>query len=138
MTTTTQDTKQCLSCGSQKPLTRFRDNRKTCKDCLAEKAKEKYHTSKDFRDKRRNQNMLRLYGITLDTYNKMFAEQDGCCACCGRHQVEFTKALAIDHNHDTGEVRALLCTHCNTAYGSLNEDEERIHQLLKYHRAFTE
>ena len=124
--------KQCRSCGVQKPLTDFYKTRRTCKRCFADKANKKYHANKDIR---RDQNMRRLYGISLDTYNEMFAEQEGCCACCGRHQTNFTRALSIDHDHETGEVRALLCTHCNTAYGSLNEDEERIRQLLRYHKS---
>ena len=122
----------CRSCGVEKPLADFYKTRRTCKKCFADTAKKKYHANKDVR---RDQNMRRLYDISLDTYNKMFTEQKGCCACCGRHQTEFTRALAIDHNHATGEVRALLCTHCNTAYGSLNENEERINQLLQYHRS---
>lgn len=127
--------KQCRSCGAEKPLTDFYKTRGTCKRCYADKAKEKYYLNKDIR---RDQNMRRLYGIDLETYNRMFAEQEGKCACCGRHQTEFSRALAIDHNHETGEVRALLCTHCNTAYGSLQENEERIHQLLRYHNSFKE
>ena len=125
--------KQCRSCGAERPLERFYKGRNTCKDCFAVIANKKYHENKDIR---RDQNLRRLYGITLEDYNQMFAEQDGCCACCGRHSTEFTKRLAVDHDHETGEVRALLCTHCNTAYGSLNENEERIHQLLQYHRSF--
>ena len=127
--------KQCRSCGVEKPLERYYKARNTCKDCLAKKANEKYHANKDIR---RDQNLRRLYGITLKDYNNMFAEQEGCCACCGRHQTEFTRALAVDHCHESGQVRALLCTHCNTAYGSLEENEERIHQLLNSHRSFKE
>ena len=54
------------------------------------------------------------YGITLDEYNQMFIEQNGCCAICEKHQSEFKRALAVDHDHKTGEVRALLCLACNT------------------------
>lgn len=62
--------------------------------------------------------LQKKYGITLEDYNKMFAEQNGCCAMCGRHQSEFKRALAVDHNHITGAVRGLLCMRCNTTLGS--------------------
>jgi hypothetical protein len=123
--------KQCRSCGVAKPEERFYKGRNTCKDCHNKKANDRYHANKDTR---RDQNLRRLYGIDLEQYNQMFNEQEGCCACCGRHQVEFKRRLAVDHCHSTGRVRALLCSHCNTAYGSLEENEERIHQLLQYHR----
>ena len=125
--------KHCTSCGLEKPLERFYSNRNKCKDCHNKEANDRYHANKDLR---RDQNLRNLYGITLEEYNQMYADQEGCCACCGRHATEFTRNLAVDHDHDTGEVRALLCTHCNTAYGSLQENEERIHQLLRYHTSF--
>jgi|688.fasta_scaffold494711_2 hypothetical protein len=77
---------------------------------------------------------LKKYGMTFDDYNKMFEEQNGCCASCGDHQILFTKRLVVDHNHETGKVRALLCSNCNTALGLLKENEERILSLLEYNR----
>lgn len=81
---------------------------------------------------------LKKYGLTIDDYNRMFEEQNGCCASCGDHQTLFTKRLVVDHNHTTGKVRALLCNGCNTALGLLKEDEQRILNLLEYKRAHDE
>ena len=53
--------------------------------------------------------LLKKYGLTLRQYDDMFEEQHGCCVICGRHQSEFKQKLAVDHNHTTGKVRALLC-----------------------------
>ena len=63
--------------------------------------------------------LKRLYGITEKEYNKIFKNQKGCCAICGEHQSKQKKALNVDHNHKTGQVRSLLCTDCNWKVGIL-------------------
>lgn len=74
------------------------------------------------------------YGITLEQYNEMLNSQGGVCAVCHNPPSE-SKRLAVDHNHKTGEVRALLCSKCNCALGQLNEDPELIQALLVYIKA---
>ena len=74
----------------------------------------------------------RKYGITLDDYNRMFAEQEGRCAICKTHQCATGRVLAVDHDHVTGKVRGLLCQACNTAIGKLNDDPELIHKAAEY------
>lgn len=56
---------------------------------------------------------MRAYGITPEDYDRMDAEQDGKCAACARPPLKYR--LAVDHNHDTGKVRGLLCVPCNRA-----------------------
>jgi hypothetical protein len=56
---------------------------------------------------------LKQYGISLEIYESILIEQNYCCAICGKHQSNFKKRLAVDHNHETGEIRGLLCTGCN-------------------------
>ena len=56
---------------------------------------------------------LKRYGLTAGAYNKLLKAQHNCCAICGRHKSLFTKRLHVDHDHDTGKVRGLLCTGCN-------------------------
>lgn len=89
------------------------------------------------KDYRRNDNLKRTYGITLDDWNEMFNNQGGCCAICGKHQ-STSKRFHVDHNHTTGQVRGLLCSQCNTALGLLYEDEQIIKRTLKYIRSFKE
>lgn len=77
--------------------------------------------------------MLKLnYGIDLDTYNKMFQDQNGCCAICGRHQSEFKLSLAVDHCHLENKVRSLLCSNCNTGLGNLRDSKELLVKAIKY------
>lgn len=44
---------------------------------------------------------------------KLYDKQKGCCYICGKHESNFAKRLAVDHNHKTGRVRGLLCYRCN-------------------------
>jgi hypothetical protein len=64
----------------------------------------------------------------------MGVAQKGCCAICGVHQNERSdgKDLAVDHDHETGEVRGLLCTNCNTGIGQLQEDPEVLLKAIEY------
>lgn len=60
------------------------------------------------------------YGITPDDYDRMHEAQGGRCALC--RNSEANRRLAVDHDHKTGKVRALLCARCNTALGNLRDD----------------
>ena len=75
------------------------------------------------RSRRRRIKGLAEYGLNSAQYNKMFAEQNGRCAICGRQGSEFKRALSIDHNHKTKHVRGLLCPNCNTGLGLFGSDE---------------
>ena len=124
-------TKRCNICGKEKPLKdfwtdkRLRDGLKSqCKSCTKtgrSKIGQKEWRAKNLKRKMTNHRMLK-YGITEEDYNKMFAEQKGCCAICGKHQSEFKRTLNVDHNHITGNVRGLLCRTCNMALGGLGAD----------------
>jgi len=76
--------------------------------------------------------LLRKYNLTGADYNRMFNEQGGCCAICGKHQKDMKKKLAVDHDHETGEVRALLCGGCNTLVGRLEANPERVEKCHAY------
>lgn len=66
------------------------------------------------RDKIRSKILKYRYGITLNDYNRMFAEQNGCCKICNIHASELKVPLQVDHSHITGKVRGLLCGLCNS------------------------
>jgi len=84
-----------------------------------------------FSSKRRYQ-LKRDYGLSVDDYNAIFAEQQGKCAICGRHQQKLKKGLVVDHNHKTGEVRGLLCFRCNNGLGSFKDDIEQLRMAIIY------
>ena len=82
----------------------------------------------------KDQQLMKAYGITLENYNQMFADQAGCCYICNIHQSEFKRALAVDHCHTTGQVRGLLCLNCNTGLGSFFDDEKLLIKAIDYLR----
>jgi hypothetical protein len=71
-----------------------------------------------------------LYGISQEQYDEMVARQHGLCALCGHAPTK--NALAVDHDHDTGAVRGLLCLQCNTALGKLGDNADAIRRVLDY------
>ena len=60
----------------------------------------------------------------------MLDEQGGKCAICLRPQEG--KPLSIDHNHASGQVRALLCSNCNSAIGRFGESTEILERAAQY------
>lgn len=75
--------------------------------------------------------LQRTYKIDLDKYNSLLTEQSGVCAIC-KNECPSGKRLAVDHNHDTGEVRGLLCCKCNRGIGNLNDDLDRLRSAVVY------
>ncbi len=83
---------------------------------------------------------LRGHGLTVEQYEAMVAAQDNRCAICGNEQVGRFGRLAIDHDHQTGAVRGLLCARCNLCLGQFNDDIETMKKAIEYiekHRSFT-
>lgn len=70
------------------------------------------------------------YGIDLEEYDRMLKAQNGVCAICSK-TCKSGKSLAVDHCHETGKVRGLLCGKCNTGIGLL-ENEERMIKAIEY------
>ena len=66
---------------------------------------------------------LRSYGLTPESYDAMFKSQSGACAIC-RGQNLNGERLAVDHDHKTGTVRALLCQKCNKGIGLFNDSPD--------------
>lgn len=89
-------------------------------------------------EKIRDKELLKKYGITLDDWNRMYKEQNGVCKICGKPETKIdrrlgiVRRLAVDHCHDTGKVRGLLCTECNQAIGLLHHDPKIIKSALEY------
>lgn len=101
--------KRCATCGETKPLTEFhkagkRGHHGYCKPCYNARPK------KRIRPKHRTDQQLRArYGITLEQRDEMLAAQGGICPICR----QAPKRPVVDHCHDTGAVRGVLCHGCN-------------------------
>lgn len=81
-----------------------------------------------------NSHIVRKYGITKEEYLAKLEAQDGKCAIC-RQPPEVGNAkqrLHVDHNHESGEVRGLLCFACNSGIGQFKESLQLLNLAANY------
>jgi hypothetical protein len=74
--------------------------------------------------------LLRVYGITVEQYEEQFRTQGERCVC-GREPSE-GRRLAVDHCHQSGKVRGLLCQQCNTALGKMDDSPQKMRFFADY------
>lgn len=78
----------------------------------------------------RKRSLRNKYSMTVENYNKLLAQQGGKCAICRKHQSEFKYPLHVDHDHQTGRVRGLLCCGCNTGLGHFEKFHKEMQTYL--------
>jgi len=90
--------------------------------------------------KTREGRILKTYNISLEELSEMIDSQRGCCKICGKSLIDpdSNRNYDIDHNHETGKVRGLLCTKCNTALGLMFEDIKALEAMITYIKQNTE
>jgi hypothetical protein len=155
--------KACTKCKEVKVFTDFYKSRSNsgyrswCKQCTLNRDKERYHTDEEYKlsktvkvrhkwntdpeawSKRqltvRKSHLKRHYDMTLEQYQELFDSQQGCCAICGEHHTNVPHSqLMVDHCHETGRVRQLLCDLCNTALGKFKDKPELLDKAAAYLR----
>lgn len=128
--------KHCARCKTTKPVNEFYKNvqRKDglstyCRPCHRD-------TNVTMRDPlKRRHYLLSAYGLSLDEYEAMLKQQNGLCAICKLPDPESKyDRLCVDHDHETGRVRALLCNHCNRAIGLMKDCPDRLSLAAEYIR----
>ena len=73
------------------------------------------------------------YGMTMQEYKHMLALQGGVCAICRQPENEgYKRNLSVDHDHETGQVRGLLCHQCNTGIAKFYDDPKRLVAAARY------
>lgn len=90
----------------------------------------RYRDDAEYRAKALETSRLRLYGVTRAEYDELLERQGGVCAICGAPPNR--KKLGVDHDHETGEIRGLLCPGCNRAIGMLKEDPKIMQKAIDY------
>lgn len=144
--------KTCSRCRESKTLAHFGVARARpdgydgyCRECRRLATRESYarHAERRRADARlyrttagpnyyRRSNLAR-YGITPEEYDEMLARQSGKCAICASSDPRNRWGrFAVDHCHDTGVVRGLLCGPCNTGVGQFGDDPLRLRAAAKY------
>lgn len=79
----------------------------------------------------RRQWLKKAYNLTIEQYDILLEAQNGRCAIC-RSLPEKDRRLAVDHNHETGRVRGLLCSKCNRGLGLFQDDARLLEEARRY------
>lgn len=136
--------KHCKTCNTTKPLSDFGllrgKPRHICKDCRKIESKQWYENNKDrkkelskqYKHIKKDKDLQTTYGINLATYNTMLVEQGCRCKICQKPQGDLKRALCVDHDHNTGKVRGLLCDTCNRSLGLLKDNVNILERAVKY------
>jgi nitrate/TMAO reductase-like tetraheme cytochrome c subunit len=75
----------------------------------------------------------REHGMSLEEYNDLLNEQKYLCAICGTDLTQLdTREVHLDHNHETGKIRGILCGHCNLGIGHFSDDISRLQSAIDY------
>jgi hypothetical protein len=111
--------------------------KKRIRNSVAERTYQKKYRDNN-KDKRKNV-MLRLrFNLTLEEYNSMLESQGGVCKICKmsettrKNNSDEVRMLCVDHDHNTGQVRGLLCNNCNRALGHYEATKPRAQEFEKY------
>lgn len=132
--------KVCTKCNETKGQNEFskRSTRPSgkaswCKTCLNEwRRAYRLQSPEKFKNYEFSRGLRRNYRISVEDYARMLQSQNECCACCGKHQSAFKRRLHVDHDHETGEVRFLLCTECNPGLGYFKHSIDRLKMAICY------
>lgn len=121
------------------------------------KRKERYASDLEFREKekaqarawaaqnthrKRNSRLKSEFNITLEEYNILLEKQNGQCAICGKKSTGIQetgkreRSMHVDHNHETGEVRGLLCPQCNFGIGQFKDNPQILRAAADYLDSF--
>lgn len=131
------NTKACNVCGVTKSLEDFyryntRKNRPhyaTCKEC--QKARTRKWLDNNPESKAVSGWKQRGIDCTWEQFEQMLQEQDSVCKLC-RKPAHSGSRLAVDHNHESGEVRGLLCLSCNQLIGKIENGTVPFTRLITY------
>ena len=128
--------KTCKSCGEVKPILEFYPHKKSkggyirhCKVCVSLQRKKKYCSKKT-----RAAHIKSKYGLSEEDYTALFEKQQGKCSICGKHDPKDYHGLCVDHDHNTGKIRGLLCHNCNSALGNFYDNVDYLLSAVDYLR----
>jgi hypothetical protein len=129
--------KICTLCGEEKPLTEFYVHKKGrlgrfawCKPCASRYNSERAKTFQR-KEYKRWAFKEREYGISKEEYEELSRSQNGLCAVCQKPNIR-DHFLCVDHDHETGFIRGLLCHRCNRSVGFAQDDPQTLRRLADY------
>lgn len=113
--------------------------RKNNRDEYVKYCKERYIKDKELgiykteanKKRQRKWHLKVNYNLTEEQYNEILISQNNQCFICGKFDSEMKKRLAVDHDHETGKIRGLLCDNCNGSLGWYEKNKEKIRLYLE-------
>lgn len=126
----------CSACGENKPISEFykssgRYYQRECKECTRIRKRKWYQTEKGKRSSA-NTKLKRRFGITLEEYEAMVEKAGGKCEICGTALSYNDHRLVVDHDHENGGIRGILCKACNLGIGNLQHDVNLLYKAIQY------
>ena len=144
-------TKRCPRCEQDKFFSAFgKDKSKKtgissyCLDCAKANRKINYAKNpkrekqklttyyKANKERARYYSLKALYGLSAELYKEMLAQQNSSCKICKTHENHLKRKLFVDHCHETGKVRGLLCQYCNTMLGNAKDNVLVLQSAINY------
>ena len=140
---------KCISCGKLRTKSMFYKNsgcvsgrEGECKICWRNRSMTRYgkiKTEPAFIKTMRDNSLMAKYGINTEQFEAIASSQNNVCSICGRKEVARHKGgrlqrLSVDHCHDSGIVRGLLCRKCNTAIAAFDDDIDVLASAISYLR----
>lgn len=136
------DLLECSTCREMKPPSSFyvrsdrpRGRKASCKACSAPSTKQVRQWRESNPEKAalgRKRERVQIYKLSVEEYDEMLERQDGVCAICLTDEPGGQGAWHIDHNHETGKVRGLLCTRCNLGLGYFRDNQASLKRAMAY------
>ena len=128
--------KTCPTCKESKPLQDYWKSQYSCIPCTKEKQKNRWASRSP--KKRLHQHLKYKYGVTEEKLIETLDKQNNSCAICKESLPDLLvyenrrRGYAIDHNHDSGEFRGVLCTNCNTLLGMAKDNKDILLAAIDY------
>lgn len=131
----------CRVCQLSQPLTSYGEyrgrngmiRRRTCNSCRRAQEAQRYAENPQIREKMketaRAHHFKTQYGLTIGCVEQMKEQQGNRCAICTE---PFTQTPNVDHCHETGTVRGLLCWACNIGLGKFKDSVESLQRAIRY------
>lgn len=122
--------KKCAKCNTLKSISEFWKHKYTkdkihywCKSCAKRSAPDQAKAV-------RKHKLKKLYKISLEDFEMMYASQLGKCLICENYVSK--DKICIDHDHESGKTRGLLCRKCNIGLGMFNDEESLLNNAASY------
>lgn len=128
--------KHCPTCKETLSLDHFWKGQSSCIPCSKMLQKTRWNSRTPL--KRLEQHLKYKYGVTHSEFLKAWEKQGGCCAICKSELPDLMtydnrkRGYAIDHNHDTGAFRGILCLTCNTLLGMAKDSKVVLESAIEY------